>query len=121
MLNLMPKSPSQNLITWFAVLLIYLTLSFLSTVSIQLSNTPDNEPLNWRPIIINIANDLVTIIPVVAAGLGLPALGKEQVKFPTAGVDLDDLARRILDEKERRDNDKQKVRSLLSTSNTTVP
>jgi hypothetical protein len=109
---LSPKNKTQNLLLWLGAVTVAVLLSFLSALVTQL---PGQAPINWREIVLAVCNTLISIIPVVAAGLGLPKLGSEQpqtrvVLKPTyKGVDYNKLADAILKRK-RLEDAKQSIR-----------
>lgn len=69
-----PKTKTQNLLLWLAAFLLAVLLSFLAALASQL---PGDTPINWREVALDVINTIVSIAPVVAAGLGLPRLGGE--------------------------------------------
>lgn len=104
---------------WLFAIIFSVILSFLTSLAAQLSTT---ESINWRTIILDVLNNILAMAPLVAAGLGLPRLGKEHIASMVSNlgadeaeyrlkispsvsseqIDLDELAKRILEENERR-------------------
>ena len=71
---LIPTNKYQTLLLWVAAFIVAIMLSFLTALSKQLSGT---DPINWRPVFLDVIDTVITVIPIIAAGLGLPRLGKE--------------------------------------------
>lgn len=123
-----PNTKTKNLLIWGAALLLALFLAFVGSWVEQASTIPEDQAINWRRVWIDVAKSLLTLAPVVAAGLNLPRLGKEQVatmvnelgkdealhrletpvtdekiaKILLPHIDITLLARRILDENRSR-------------------
>jgi hypothetical protein len=91
-----PKTLSQNLLLWCAAFALAVLLSLLSGIA---THWPEGGMIDWRGVWLDVIQTIVTALPIVAAGLGLPALGKEapaylahQVGQPTAVAALEQAA-----------------------------
>lgn len=71
-----PQNKTQNLMLWAAALGVAILLSFLGALAQQL---PGDDPIRWRQVWLNVIQTILTTAPIVAAGFGLPRLGKEGV------------------------------------------
>jgi hypothetical protein len=71
---LAPKTLNQNILLWVGAFLTALLLAFINSLIKQL---PGDLPINWRTIAFDVLTTVSTTVPIIAAGLGLPALGKE--------------------------------------------
>lgn len=71
-----PKTTQANLAYWAAALAGAVLLAFLTSITV---NWPEDGSVDWRSVTLDVVQTLVTILPVVLAGLGLPRLGKEGV------------------------------------------
>jgi thiamine transporter ThiT len=116
-----PKTTQQNLLYWAGALALAVVLSFLSAIAI---NWPAGGSVDWRAVALAVIATVVSLSPIVAAGLGLPMLGKEQQAYlshqvgqtaataaleqaavgqvTTAAVTPDQVAVLVADELERR-------------------
>ena len=72
---LTPQNKQQTILLWVAAILLQILITFLGSLIVQLDGT---EPINWRPIILDICKVLVATLPTVGAGLVLPRIGAEQ-------------------------------------------
>lgn len=73
-MSITPKTLTQNLILWGLALLVSVLLAILNPLGEQMST---DEPIRWRSIFVSVIHTLTTVIPIVAAGFGLPKLGGE--------------------------------------------
>lgn len=71
-----PRTTAQNLLLWGAALAVSVLLSFLSGLA---THWPESGIIDWRGVWLDVIQTVLTTAPIVAAGLGLPRLGKEQV------------------------------------------
>lgn len=71
-----PTTTTQNLLYWAAALGVAVLLSFLSGVA---THWPEGGPIDWRGVVLDVVQTLLTTVPLVAAGFGLPRLGKESI------------------------------------------
>jgi hypothetical protein len=71
-----PETKTQNLLLWGAALGIALLLSFVSGV---MTHWPEAGGIDWRGVWLDVGQTVVTVVPIVAAGLGLPRLGREDI------------------------------------------
>lgn len=70
-----PKNKTENLLIWGAALGVAVLLSFLSGIA---THWPDTG-IDWRGVFLDVIQTILTTAPIVAAGLGLPRIGKEGV------------------------------------------
>lgn len=71
-----PKTINQNLLLWSAALGVSVVLAFLTGVA---THWPEGGSIDWRGVTLDVVQVLLSVIPVVAAGIGLPRLGKEGI------------------------------------------
>ncbi len=71
-----PKTTAQNLLLWGAALGVSLILSLLYGIALH---WPEGGTVDWRSVWMGVIQTALTEIPIVAAGLGLPRLGKEPI------------------------------------------
>jgi hypothetical protein len=71
-----PQTLTQNLLYWAAALGVAVLLSFLSGLA---THWPAAGPIDWRGVWLDVIQTLLTTVPIVAAGFGLPRLGKEGI------------------------------------------
>jgi hypothetical protein len=71
-----PKTTTQNLLLWAAAFALAIVLSFLGALAEQL---PGDAPINWRIVLLNVVQTILSTAPIIAAGFGLPRLGKEPI------------------------------------------
>lgn len=71
-----PSTKTQNLALWGAALGVSVLLAFLSGIA---THWPEQGSIDWRGVVLDVIQVLLSVIPVAAAGLGLPRLGKEGV------------------------------------------
>lgn len=69
-----PKTTRQNLLYWAGALGVAVLLSFLGGLA---QHWPEGGDVDWRGVVLDVAATLAATVPLVAAGLGLPRLGKE--------------------------------------------
>lgn len=117
-MQLTPKTTKQNLLYWAAAISFALLISFTTALVQELNVITIDDSIRWRVILLSVLEDILNMAPLVAAGLGLPRLGKEHIasKVSQLGtteaearlyedyshINLDELAKRILDENNRR-------------------
>lgn len=111
-----PKNKTQNASLWIGALLLSLVVAAVASIMKQ----PMSSDINWRIVFNDIGTVFISLSPVLAAGLGLPRLGGEERAAlanelghkkaeevlkdavhsdgqPKPDVDLDKLAKKILD------------------------
>ncbi len=71
-----PATRTQNLLLWGGALAVSVVVAFLSGVA---THWPEGGPIDWRGVALDVIQVALSVIPIVAAGLGLPRLGKEGV------------------------------------------
>ncbi len=71
-----PQTTNQNLLVWAGALALAVLLSFLSGVA---THWPEDGGIDWRGVTLDVIQTILTTAPLVAAGLGLPRLGKEGI------------------------------------------
>lgn len=90
-----PKTKTENLIAWAASIVAALLVAFLSSLVLQASSIPEDQPISWRPIWISVASTAISLIPVVVAGLGLPTFGKEYISSLTSNLGKEEAIARL--------------------------
>lgn len=93
-----PKNKTENLLLWGAALGLAVVLSFLSALAQQL---PGEAPINWRVIWLAVISTILTTAPLVAAGFGLPRIGKEEVAGLVSAVGTENAKAALADEADR--------------------
>jgi hypothetical protein len=93
---MIPKTTTQNILLWLGALTLAVALALISSVA---DHWPEGGAIDWRLVYQDVSRTIVSLSPIVAAGLGLPALGKEaqaflahQVGQPTATAALEQAA-----------------------------
>lgn len=71
-----PTSTRQSLLIWSGALALSVLLSFLSGIA---THWPEGGPIDWRGVMLDVIQTVLSVAPVVAAGIGLPQFGKEAV------------------------------------------
>lgn len=71
-----PKTLTQNLLLWGAALALAVLLSFLSGIA---AHWPEGGSVDWRNVLLGVIQTILTTAPIVAAGFGLPRLGRESL------------------------------------------
>lgn len=71
-----PATTTQNLLLWGAALGLAVLLSFLSGVA---THWPEGGAIDWRGVALDVIQTILTTAPLVAAGFGLPRIGKEPI------------------------------------------
>lgn len=95
-----PDTTTKNLALWGAALAVSVLLAFLSGVA---THWPENGPIDWRGVMLDVIQVIVSTLPIVAAGLGLPRLGKEAVASLTSKVGKDNAVAVLEMEADRQD------------------
>lgn len=72
----MPKTTAQNIVYWVGALALTVVLALLTGIA---THWPEGGPIDWRGVWLDVIQVLLSTLPVVAAGLGLPRLGRERV------------------------------------------
>lgn len=93
-----PKTTSQNLLYWAGALAVAVLLSFLSGIA---THWPESGSIDWRGVVLDVVQTLLTTVPLVAAGFGLPRLGKEEVASLTSQVGTANATAALQDEAAR--------------------
>jgi hypothetical protein len=78
-----PATTTQNLLLWGIALALAILLSFLSGVA---THWPENGPIDMRGVLLDVIQTILTTVPLVAAGLGLPRLGREDISSLVSDV-----------------------------------
>ena len=76
---MLPKTQTENAIFWLAAFVLSFFIAFLTSWLEQATTIPEDAPILWRPIFIDLASWLVTSLPIAAAGLLGPKFGREEV------------------------------------------
>lgn len=71
-----PRTTGQNIVLWIGALLITTFLALLSGIA---THWPEGGLIDWRGVWLDVIQVLLSAVPLVAAGLGLPRLGREGV------------------------------------------
>lgn len=93
-----PSTTQQNLALWGGALAVSLVLAFLSGVA---THWPEAGPIDWRGVALDCIQVLLSELPIVAAGLGLPRLGKETVAALTSKVGTSNAVAVLSEERDR--------------------
>jgi len=83
---LTPKTTTQNLLLYGVALLVSIFLAFLASLAKQLAGT---DPINWRPILLDVITVIGAEVPFVVAALGLPNIGSEARALLTKRIGTD--------------------------------
>lgn len=81
-----PKTLNQNLLLWAAAFALAVLLSFLSGIA---THWPKGEGIDWQGVWLDVIQTILTTAPIIAAGWGLPRLGKEEVAVLSSAVGHD--------------------------------
>jgi hypothetical protein len=81
-----PETRTQNLILWGIALAVAVLLSFLSGIA---THWPRSGEIDWQGVVLDVIQTVLTTVPLVAAGLGLPRLGKEDIAVLGSAVGHD--------------------------------
>ena len=73
---MIPRTTAQNLVLWGVAFAVAVLLSFLSGLA---THWPESGDIEWRGVWLDVIQTILTTVPIIAAGLGLPTLGKEAV------------------------------------------
>lgn len=73
---LTPKNKKQNALYWGISFALTVFLAFLTSVG---TNWPENGAINWRGVYLGVVAVIVSTIPSVIAGVGLPRFGRENM------------------------------------------
>lgn len=71
-----PATTRQNLLLWAGALAVSVLLAFLTGIA---THWPEGGTIDWRGVCLDVIQVLLSVIPIVAAGLGLPRIGKEPI------------------------------------------
>jgi hypothetical protein len=71
-----PSTTAQNLVLWGAAFMGAVILSALSAIA---THWPAGGPIDWRAVVLDVIQTILSTAPLLAAGLGLPRLGHEPV------------------------------------------
>lgn len=71
-----PKTTAQNIAYWIGALALTTVLALLTGIA---THWPEGGSIDWRGVWLDVIQVLLSTLPVVAAGLGLPRLGREQI------------------------------------------
>ena len=93
-----PKTTTQNLMLWGAAFLLAVLLSLLSGIA---THWPAGGSIDWRGVALDVIQTILTTAPLVAAGLGLPRLGKEGVAALSSRVGTPAAIAALADEADR--------------------
>lgn len=73
---MLPKTITQNLLLWGAAFAIAVLLSALASIA---ENWPAGAGIDWRAVCLDVIKTILTTVPIIAAGFGLPRLGREPI------------------------------------------
>lgn len=81
-----PKTTTQNLMLWGAAFGLAVLLSALSGIA---THWPEGGSVDWRGVTLDVIQTILTTAPLVAAGFGLPRLGKESIAALVSDIGKD--------------------------------
>lgn len=93
-----PKSTTENLLYWAAALAVAVLLSALSGIA---THWPEGGSIDLRAVTLDVIQTLLAAVPIVAAGFGLPRLGKEQAAALISKVGTQNAVDALHDEVDR--------------------
>lgn len=91
----MPKNKQQATYYWIGFGVYTVVVLFLTSWLKQATLVPDDEPIRWRLVLMDIASGILAIAPVVGAAFKFPKFGREEVSSIVTEIGVEEAKARL--------------------------